>query len=67
MVRGNFFGHDLVLETAEGKSLTHDEIDFHLGLIRGESIGWIVRQNFKPRVDQQPDRLRVSARIEITR
>ena len=66
MVGGNFFDPDLVLETAEGKSFAHDEIDFHLGLVRGESIGWIVRQNFKTRVDQQPDRLRLPARIEIT-
>ena len=66
MVGCNFFVHDLVRETGEGKSFAHNEIDFHLGVVRRESIDLIIRQNFKTRVNQQPDRLRISARIEIT-
>ena len=56
MVGGNFSARPVLKQPR--KSFAQNEIDFHLGLVE-ESIGWIVRQNFKPRVDQQPDRLRV--------
>ena len=66
MVGGNFFGHDPVGKAGEGEPFGHDEIDFHPGFVGRESVDEVVRQNFKTRIVQQPDRLSLPARIEIT-